>query len=172
MSQKYIGPVYNVDQSASETELKMNTVTELDRLFKIFGKTQVTKNKMDVAPPWLVRKSVAEEIDQNWKSAYEEIEEKDFARTANVIGSHMVYKIKKGENEMRLKARLLPHGNRDCQKGRIRNNSAAAYFNVTRLFLLLTTIFGFKIVCVVVKGAYLRSGAITREIYVRALSEV
>lgn len=46
------------------------------------------------APPWLIEKAVQAELAQNWKGAYEEVLEKEVPKGANVIGSHVIFKIK------------------------------------------------------------------------------
>lgn len=89
-----------------------------------------------------------------------------------MIGSHIIYKINNEENEKRLKARLCPPGNRDCEKGNIRNDSAAAQFNVIRLLLSHTIIFDFTNRFVDVKGSYVQSGKISRETYVPPPHEI
>lgn len=89
-----------------------------------------------------------------------------------MIGSHLIFIVKNDETGKQLKARLCPQGNRDCKKGSIRNESASARFNIIRLLLSLTTLFEFTLSFVDVKRAYLRSGVISREIYVRPPSEI
>lgn len=97
-----------------------------------------------------------------------EVDERDVPRDANVVGSHMIYKVKSEENERkRLKGRLCPHGNHDDLKGKIRSDSATAQWEVIRLLLSLVVILRFFIGCVDIKGAYLQSGSITRLLYVR-----
>lgn len=71
-----------------------------------------------------------------------------------------------------MKARVCPHGSRECEKGSIRNDSAAEQFNVIRLLLSLTTVFEFSHACVDVERAYLQSGEISREINVWAPPEI
>ena len=96
------------------------------------------------------------------------VEEKDVAHDANIITSHVVYKIKTGEDGKRtLKSRVVPHGNRDDDKDFIRKDSATAQLNIVRLLLSLVTFLGFRLATSDIKGAYLQSGPIRRAIYVR-----
>lgn len=67
----------------------------------------------------------------------------------------------------KLKGRLVPHGNRDNERGDIRKDSSTAQFDVIRLLLCLTTFLGLRLGLADVKGAYLQSGPIQRELYVR-----
>ena len=67
------------------------------------------------------------EIETNWGNAYVEMKEHDVSKHANVIGLHVVYKVKVEENGVkRLKARLCPYGTRDKEKDNVRKDSATA----------------------------------------------
>lgn len=91
---------------------------------------------------------------------------------ANVISSYVVYRVKNEENNVkRLKSRLCPRGNRNAMKGDIRNDASNTQFNMIRLMLSLACILQFALGCVDIKSAYLQSGPITREIYVRPPKE-
>ena len=61
----------------------------------------------------------------------------------------------------------MPHGNRDEEKDNIRKDSSAAQFDVIRILLAITTFLGMRLAMADVSGAYLQSGSITRQIYVR-----
>ena len=67
----------------------------------------------------------------------------------------------------RLKARRFPHGNRDKEKENMRKYSATTQFDVIRLLCSLDTVLVFKFGCLDVQGAYLQSGPIRRDIFVR-----
>lgn len=66
-----------------------------------------------------------------------------------------------------LKARIVPHGNRDDEKDDVRKDSSAAQFFAIRLVLYISTLLGFRLGMADIKGAYLQSGPIKRTIYVR-----
>lgn len=115
---------------------------------------------------------MSEEVERSLQSAYKEVNEKDVLRSAYVIGSHIIYKIKREENGKRLNARLCRYGSQDCEKGFIWNDPATAQINVIKLLLSLTTVFEFMLPYVDVKEAYLQSGEISRKIYVRPPPEI
>lgn len=72
---------------------------------------------MECAPPWLVRKAVSKEHNDNCADAYKAVEEAKMQSGSNVIGSHIVYKIMTEEDaKMRLKARICPHSNHDKER--------------------------------------------------------
>lgn len=137
-------------------------------LHGVIGNAQVTISRMQSAPSWVTEKALNEEHDNNWDKAYREVEERSIPRNANVISSHVVYKIKTEETgEHRLKARICPHGNKDHMKDYVRKDSATAQFNIIRLMLTMTTFFTMRMGVVDISGAYMQSGPIKREIYVR-----
>lgn len=99
-------------------------------------------------------------------------EEELVPSNTNVISSHVVYRIKENEDGSRkLKARLVPHGNRDVERNSIRKDSSIAQFEVIRFLLFTVTPLGFWFSMADIQGAYLQSGPITREIYVRPPKE-
>ena len=66
-----------------------------------------------------------------------------------------------------MKARIVPHGNRDDEKDDIRNNPSTEQLNIIRLLLSLVIFLGFRLATADIKGAYLQSGPIKRDIFVR-----
>lgn len=154
-------------------ELESQEQRVLDDIHGILGSEQVTRRKIEGAPPWVIQKAVKTEYDSNWADAYVEVKDRDVPKGANVIGSHIVYKVKVEENNRkRLKARLCPHGNHDDEKDSVRKDSATAQFDVIRLLCSIATILGFKLSCLDIKGAYLQSRPIQRDIYVRPPPEL
>lgn len=84
-----------------------------------------------------------------------------------------MYKIKNEEQGIkRLKARFCSHGNRDREKGNIRNDSANAQFNLIKLILSIASVLELSLGCIGIKSAYLQSGPIKRELYVKPPREV
>ena len=68
---------------------------------------------------------------------------------------------------MKLKYRLVPHGNRDRDKEFVRKDSATAQFPIIRIVLSLAAIMSFSIASIDIKGAYLQAGQFPRDIYVK-----
>ena len=146
-------------------ELESHEQRVLDDIHGILGYEQVNRRKMEFAPPWIVQKEVQEEYQPNWADSYVEVQDKIVPKDANVIGSHVVYKVKVEENnQKRLKARLCPHGNHDDEKNNVRKDSATAQFDGIRLLCSVATILRFRIGCLDIKGAYPQSGPIQRDI--------
>jgi len=121
------------------------------------GLTQVIRSRLEIAPPWIVQEAFDTKHQSNWKDAYELVDEVDVPRNANVITSHVVYKVKTNEaNEKNLKARIVPHGNHDKEKDEIRKDSSTAQFHVISLILSVVTVLGLRLAIGDIKGAYLQ----------------
>lgn len=149
-------------------DLESDVQKVLTDIHNAIGNKQVTISKLQLAPSWITTRALKEEHDNNWAEAYREIDERLVPKHANVISSHVIYKIKTEESGIRrLKARLCPHGNRDIMKDDIRKDSATAQFDVIRLMLTITTFLPMRIGVVDISGAYMQSGPIKRDIYVR-----
>lgn len=148
--------------------LQRDNTRALDEIHEVIGSKQVTRSYLTFAPPWILRDALRSEHDTDWLDSYEEVKECDVPRTGNVINSHVVYKLKTEEDGNRkMKARIVPHGNRDNEKDEIRKDSSNASLFVVRLLLSLVTFLQFRIGTADIKGAFLQSGPIKRDIYVR-----
>lgn len=97
-------------------ELHRDEQSELQILYEILGSKQLKRKELELAPACLLDIAVSDEINNNWADAYKAVSETDVFEGANVIGSHIIYKIKLEEHGKRLKARLCPDGNRDKEK--------------------------------------------------------
>ena len=166
-----IGPYaarLNPEQEGIFATLETDRHRVLESIYECVGSKQVTRSKLEFAPSWILDDAFESEYEANWRESYKPVTEKDVPRHANIITSHVVYKIKTSENGTRtLKSRIVPHGNRDDDKDSVRKDSATAQLNVIRLLLSLVTFLGFRMGTADIKGAYLQSGPIQRTIYVR-----
>ena len=90
-------------------------------------------------------------------------------RGANIISSHHLFQVKTGgeEDKLRLKCRMVPHGDRDRDKESVRKASAIAQFPVIRLVLSIAAVLNMVIATIEIKGAYLQGGYFSRDIYFR-----
>lgn len=150
------------------TTLTRDTSRELEEIYEEIGAKQVTASKLSFAPPWILKNALESEHASNWEKAYIEIPDKEVPRDANVITSHVVYRVKTDEDGSRLmKARIVPHGNHDDEKDEVRKDSSNAPLFVVRLLLSLVTFLGFRNGTADIKGAFLQSGPIDRDVYIR-----
>lgn len=152
--------------------LTSNRGEELTRLYNNIGTTQVTRSKLQCAPPWLVDEAFRKELEGNWCDAFVPVASNKLPRGANIITSHTVYKIKiSEEGEKTLKARIVAHGDKDDLKDVIRKDSATAQFNVIRTLLSLASLRNLRLATADIKGAFMQSGPIKRDIYMRPPQE-
>lgn len=140
----------------------------MQNIYDELGSHQVTRRKLSFSPPWILDKAFHKEYYYNWHDAYESKQGREILPYANIVASHVIYKVKTDEEGVRtLKARIVPHGNRDNEKDNARKDSASTQLNVICLVLSISIILGFKLATTDIKGAYLQSGPIRRIIYVR-----
>lgn len=149
-------------------DLESDQQKVLRNVHGMIGGRQVMLNELECAPSWLTGKALEKEHEENWADAYYEVSEDTLPANANIIGSHVVYKVKTSEQgEHRMKARICPHGNHDDQKNDIRKDSATAQFDIIRFMLALVTFLPMELGAVDISGAYMQSGPIRRDLYVR-----
>lgn len=140
--------------------------SDIEMIHSVISSKQVTSSQLAFAPPYIIQKAMKREHDMNWGDTYTTVAADDVQRQANVITSHVVYKIKTDEDGRRaMKARIVPHGNHDVQKDDIRKDSSNAPLFIVRLFLSLATFMGFRSETIDIKGAFPQSGPITRDIF-------
>lgn len=88
-------------------------------------------------------------------------------KDANVIYSHVSFKVKNDDGILKLKGRFVFHINRDVEKYLIRIDSAAADMKIVRTVVSLAATIGFNLATADIKRKYMQSGLIRREVYVR-----
>ena len=144
----------------------------LSAVYEAHGTEQFTKRKGPDVPDWLYSKALEEEL-TNWKGQYEPCGITDIPPGSNIVGSHVVYRVKQDDNSaLKFKARLVVHGNEDVQKNDVRKDAATAHLTTIRLILSMATLFRFTLAKIDIKAAYFQSGAIRRRIYVRPPREM
>lgn len=140
----------------------------LEDLYKVIGNSTTTLGKLEGAPPWIIERVLREEHDNNWLEAYKEAIEEEIPRDANLITSHVIYKFKTTEGgEHSMKARIFPHENKGKLKYEERKDSATAQVDATRLLPAMLTFLPMRLGVVNISGAYMQSGPINRDIFVR-----
>lgn len=165
---KDVGDYEGNERSIAGRRLCSQEDTILRDMKEKIGTNQVTASAIAFAPNWIVEKAMRAEHDQNWVDAYEEVPESELPRNANVISSHVIFKIKtEDDGSLRLKGRIVVHGNRDADRELVRSDSAAADMMIIRMIISLATILDFNMASADIKGAYMQSGPIRRDVYVR-----
>ena len=115
-------------------------------IYAVIGDNEVSEAKLGFAPRWIIDKAIRTEM-ENYRSsgAYEEVDWRKLPRGSNIFTSHHFFTIKTdGEaGTLKLKCRLVPHGNQDADKDKVRKDSQTAQFPIIRLALSLCVIFRF-----------------------------
>lgn len=120
------------------------------------GSRQVTHSSLEFWPNWILDQALNSELTTNWKGVYTTVHETCIPHGANVISSHIVFKTKDDEDgNLKLKARLVLHGNRDRDRFSVRRDSASVDLSVVRIVLSLASILDFKVATADVTEAYM-----------------
>lgn len=151
-------------------ELKSCEQELLKEISSVIKNKDVLERELEWVPRWLLDKAIQKEKD-NYRSAFQEVDVASLPRDANIITSHHFFGIKyDGQTEkLKLKCRMVPHGNKDQDKDLIRKDSATAQFPAIRLVFSTAVILGLDIASLDIKSAYLQAGRLSRErpVYVR-----
>ena len=127
-------------------DLQRNIDKELADIHNFIGSKQVKASHLASAQTLIAQEALRSEHDSNWADAYTEVTGKGVPRNANVITSHVVYKLKSEEGGSRdMKARIVPHGNHDDDKESQRSDSSNAPLFVVRILLSLVNFLGFRL---------------------------
>ena len=167
---KDIGSIDVLPPPSLPIDLKSTEQKLLYDIKQVIGDKPVSEFRLQFAPRWLIDKAINNEK-QNYKlaKAYEEVPLSSLAKDANIITSHHFFEVKfDGLLEMlKLKCRLVPHGNKDRDKESLRTDSATAQFPIIRIVISTSVILGFKLAFIDIKSAYLQAGDLPRLIYVK-----
>lgn len=144
-------------------KLQLNEKAILQKVHAQIGTSQVTTSALAFAPPWMTEKSMTKEYQDNWKDAYEEVNELDLPEYANIIYSHDVFMVKKDEQgNIKIKGRIVVHRNRDKDRDKVIEDCTAADMAVIRMVLSIKNFLGFTFGLADIKGAYMQGGTISR----------
>lgn len=134
----------------------------------MIGFKQVTESEIQFAPEWKLNDALITELEENWNSAYTVVKSSELPRDANIIGSHTVYRVKEyDDGHLKMKARLVLHGNRDKDRFTFRKDSASADLAAVRLPISFSQILKSCIATADIKGAYMQSSPIKRTLFAR-----
>ena len=119
-------------------------------------------------PQGIMDDAYQKEFADNWKPHIKEI---DRSGAKNIIPTHVLYRIKKGEEEpkFKAKARLVLRGDLDAEKDLLRTDANTTNFTAIRFLLSLCQLEALEpddVLAADVKGAFLQSGPPPRPIVV------
>ena len=167
--EKDVGPIPSGSNNLTGS-LQSQEQVLLRKIREVVGDGPVSEAKLQFAPQWIIDKSIqAEKENYTSKKVYISVHRKDVPPRSNTISSHHFFQVKTDgtPDKLKLKCRLVPHGNRDAEKDSVRTDSATAQFPVIRILLSLATILRLKISAIDIRGAYLQAGELKRDIYMK-----
>lgn len=108
-----------------------------------------------------------EKEEESFKDTVEAIPISQVPDNANVITSHVIYKVKTNDDgSFKMKARIAPHGNKDLDRNQLKTDSAVCPTLGIRILLSLATIFMWCLAKIDFKRAFLQTGDARRDVYV------
>ena len=117
--------------------------------------------------PAYVTQNAYDKEESSFKKIVKEIPLSEVPEGANVITSHVLYRVKICDDGSHImKARIAPHGNKDCEKSNLKTDSATCPPVGIRLLLSLASIHKWPIAKVDFKSAFLQTGEAKRDVYV------
>ena len=158
--------------SPSELPIKISSTGQalLRQLLEVIRDEPVSESRLQFLPRWMLDKAILEEK-KNFalNHAFEEWNIRALPRDANLISSHCFFQLKHDgtTDKLKLKCRLVPHGNRDKDKESLRKDSATAQFSSIRSLLSAAAILQLDLATIDVKIAYLQAGSLNRDVFVR-----
>lgn len=132
------------------------------------GSTQVITSQFDLASSRVADKAFRKEHDNNWTSAYRTVSECDVPRDSNVKTSHVVYKLRAGEDGTRkLKARLVPPWKQEPWEREHPERFVKCASRYRKATVITANILERQALHSRYIRAYLQSGPIQRKVFVR-----
>ena len=168
ITEKDLGSIKIIEPPSLPHDLESIEQEILRQLHDLVGNVQMSEADLHFLPCWIIDKAIAKEM-ENYKDAFREVEWMHLPKCSNVISSHHFFDVKLDgrERKYKLRCRLVPHGNRDRYKNELRTDSSTAQFPAIRLVFSLAALHGFALATLDIKGAYLQSGPLCRDIYMR-----
>ena len=170
MPHKDIGDVHVEEPPKIPFDLESSEQQVLNGLLETIGDNAVSFFKMKCAPKWLIEKAIeGEKANYRWTGAYEEVHISEVPCGSNFSSSHKFFQVKTDRElkKLKLKFRMVPHGNKDKEMEEIRKDSTTAQFPTIRALISIAACLGLSLAAIDIKSAYLQAGNLLREIYVR-----
>lgn len=142
----------------------------LHNMYEVLAENPTSNFQLQFAPRWILRKAIeAEKENYRKEGAYKEVEYKSFPPNVNVNSSHHFFELRFSEDagELRLKYRLVPHGNREKDKHTVRTHSSIEQFPIIRVVLTIAAILRFRLSSIYIKQSYLKAVDFPRNVYMR-----
>ncbi len=146
--------------------LQSNTKEVLQQIMRDLGNRSFLLHHASGYDQFPLVKAYKEEEEEFLKTV-KRIPRKKVPRNANIIGSHTIYKLKRNDDEsLKLKARIAPHGNEDSDTELLRTDCNMCSPVGVRVVYVVATIYGWIVIRIDGKTAFLQTGRASRNVYV------
>ena len=138
----------------------------LDAYFKMFDHKDFMLHHVEGFYPHPVWNAYLEEEFKFMKTV-REVPINDVPKNANVITSHVIYKIEANEDgTFKMKARIAPDGNKDRDRHILKTDCSQCPPTGFRILASISTIMQWQIAKIDFKSAFLQTGEARRDVYV------
>jgi len=160
--------------AVSANQATLQIINELDSLepkaiqtfFKVFKFKEFLFHHAQGLPQFILQNAYRSEED-SFKKTVRMIHVTKVPQSANVISSHVLYKVKKlDDGSMKMKARIAPHGNKDKEKSTVKSDSATCPPIGVRVACSIATMKRWATAKIDFTAAFLQAGEATRDVYV------
>jgi len=134
--------------------------------FKCFGNKEFMLYQAQALPPFITQNAYDKEENAFLKTV-RPVHVSEIPERANIITSHVLYKVKNCDDGTQImKARIAPHGNKDCDKDGLKTDSTSCPPIGIRSLISIASIFKWFLVKIDFKSAFLQTGNAKRDVYV------
>ena len=146
--------------------LASNEQVDFQSMFNHFGNRPFLMSQAQGFPQACIINAYKRE-EESFKHTVRVVTRDTVPSNANVISSHVIYKIKlNDDNSLKLKARIAPHGNQDSMKTDLRSDCCMCSPTGLRIVLMIASLHKWKLAKADVKNAFLQTGLAERDVYV------
>lgn len=165
---RYCTPAVNSNsiKVAALQELESQEQELLENYAKSMGYNSFMLHEADGLPSSVLHNSYTRE-EEKFKQTVKEVHVSAVPDNANIISSHVIYKIKKNDDgSYKMKARIAPHGNKDKERENLKSDSATCPPTGIRVLLSIASLLQWPLAKVDFTSAYLQTGPALRDVYV------
>lgn len=153
-------------ESSSEYTVKNMEPYELQRMYNFFGNKPFLRFQAQGFEQYVITSAYKQE-EESFLKTVKLVPKEKVPENANIIRSHTLYKIKVNDDStMKLTARIAPHGNEDAMRHELKTDCATCSTAGLRILESISALFGWKVIRVDAKTAFLQTGEAQREVYV------
>jgi len=152
--------------SLDNFEMKSSEAEVLKQYHRVFGYKDFMAYQAQGLPDFPLHNAYHHE-QMKFKVTVKEINVKSVPSNANVITSHVIYKVKANDDgSLKMKARIAPHGNKDRERQDLKTDSATCPPTGIRILLSIASLMKWPLAKIDFTSAFLQTGNAERDVYV------